>query len=613
MLHRMSSRIGIGFFLLSGILFLFIFGGCKKQQGSEGLNQAENIEQKVDQLLTKMSLAEKIGQMTNVDHSFLKDPKDITKYYIGSLQSSGDSKLDPTQPKDWAHMLDSLQAYALNTPLKIPLIYGIDAVHGNSNIYGATIFPHNVGLGATRDTALIRKIGHATAVEVAGTGINWAFAPCITVPQDIRWGRTYEGFGEMPGLVSEMGYAEIEGLQGKVLGQDNTSIVACAKHFVGDGGTTGGLNEGNTQVSEKVLRDIHLKPYYDALKAGVGSIMVSYSSWNGTKMHENKYLLTTVLKGQMGFKGFLVSDYAAVDQLGPDYKEDIKKAINAGLDMVIVPDKYVTFINDLTQLVNDKEVPMSRIDDAVRRILRVKFQAKLFQHPYTDKALTAQVGSKAHRELARQAVRESMVLLKNKNNVLPISKDIKHLYVTGSDADNIGYQCGGWTITWQGGSGNTTIGTTILQGIKDAVSSSTKVTYSAAGKKAKGSDFAIVVVGEKPYAEGHGDSKDLHLSQEDLNTIANVRKSGVPYVVVLISGRPMIVTNVIEQAPAFIAAWLPGSEGEGVADVLFGDYAPTGKLPHTWPKSMDQIPINRNDSTNYNPLFTYGYGLTYKQ
>ncbi len=610
MLHRMSSRIGIGFFLLSGILFLFMFGGCEKQQGSEGLNQAENIEQKVDQLLSKMSLAEKIGQMTNVDHSFLKDPEDITKYYIGSLQSSGDSKLDPTHPKDWAHMLDSLQAYALNTPLKIPLIYGIDAVHGNSNIYGATIFPHNVGLGATRDTALIRKIGHATAVEVAGTGINWAFAPCITVPQNIRWGRTYEGFGE-PGLVSEMGYAEIEGLQGKTRGEDNTPIVACAKHFVGDGGTTDGFTEGNTQVSEKVLRDIHLKPYYDALKAGVGSIMVSYSSWNGTKMHENKYLLTTVLKGQMGFKGFLVSDYAAVDQLGPDYKEDIKKAINAGLDMVIVPDKYVTFINDLTQLVNDKEVPMSRIDDAVRRILRVKFQAKLFQHPYTDKALTAQVGSKAHRELARQAVRESMVLLKNKNNALPISKDIKHLYVTGSDADNIGYQCGGWTITWQGGSGNTTIGTTILQGIKDAVSPSTNVTYSADGKKAKGSDFAIVVVGEKPYAEGHGDSKDLHLSQEDLNTIANVRKSGVPYVVVLISGRPMIVTNVIEQAPAFIAAWLPGSEGEGVADVLFGDYAPTGKLPYTWPKSMDQIPINRNDTTNYDPLFPYGYGLTY--
>ncbi|HKJ34372.1 MAG TPA: glycoside hydrolase family 3 N-terminal domain-containing protein, partial [Balneolales bacterium] len=505
------------------------------------------------------------------------------------------------------------QSYALKTPLKIPLIYGIDAVHGNNNIYGATIFPHNIGLGATRDTALVRKIGHATAVEVAGTGIDWAFAPCIAVPQDERWGRTYEGFGEMPGLVSEMGYAEIEGLQGNVLGGNNTSVLACAKHFVGDGGTTGGVNEGNTQVSEKVLREIHLKPYEDAIKAGVGSIMVSYSSWNGQKMHGNKYLLTTVLKGQMGFKGFLVSDWAAINQLGPDYKEDIKKSINAGLDMIMVPDKYVEFINDLTQLVKDNEVPMSRINDAVRRILRVKFQMKLFQHPYTDKSLTAQIGSDAHRELARQAVRESMVLLKNKNNVLPISKNIKKLFVAGSHADNLGYQCGGWTITWQGGSGNTTKGTTMLQGIRNEVSSSTKVTYSKDGTGVKGSDFAVVVVGEKPYAEGQGDRKDLHLSQEDLNTIENVRKSGVPYVVVLISGRPMIVTNVIDQAPAFIAAWLPGSEGEGVADVLFGDYAPTGKLPASWPKSMSQIPINKSDTANYNPLFPYGYGLTYQQ
>ena len=609
---KMIHKIKISF--LPGLLWLvLIFGGCTNHDKKNADPPNTNIEKKVDQLMSKMSLAEKIGQMTNVDHSFLQDPKDITKYYIGSLQSSGDSRLDPTQPKAWAHMLDSLQAYALKTPLKIPLIYGIDAVHGNNNVYGATIFPHNIGLGATRDTALVRKIGHATAVEVAGTGINWAFAPCVTVPQDIRWGRTYEGFGEMSKLVSEMGYAEIEGMQGKRLGQDRTSIVATAKHFVADGGTKGGINEGNAQISEKELREIHLKPYEAAIKAGVGSIMVSYSSWNGIKMHDNKYLLTTVLKHELGFKGFLVSDYAAINQLGPNYKEDIMNSINAGLDMIIVPDKYKIFISDLTQLVKDHEVPMSRINDAVHRILRVKFQAKLFQHPFTDKALTAQVGSKAHRELARQAVRESMVLLKNDNNVLPISKDIKHLYVTGSDADNLGYQCGGWTITWQGGSGNTTIGTTILQGIKNAISSSTKVRYTKDGKAAKGADFAIVVVGEKPYAETKGDRKDLHLSKEDLATIANVRKSGVPYVVVLISGRPMIVTNVIKQAPAFIAAWLPGSEGEGVADVLFGDYAPTGKLPYTWPRSMSQIPINRNDTTHYNPLFPYGFGLTYKK
>jgi len=609
-----KSSKGLGLFLLLALLLsLSALAGCGKQREANMTNQSENIDKQVDQLLSKMSLAEKIGQMTQVDHSFLKDPKDITKYYIGSLLSGGDSKLDPSMPKEWASMYDSLQAYALKTPLKIPLLYGIDAVHGNNNIYGATIFPHNIGLGATRDTALVRKIGHATAVEVAGTGIDWAFAPCIAVPQDERWGRTYEGFGEMPGLVSEMGYAQIKGLQGNMLSGNNTSVLACAKHFVADGGTKGGVNEGDAQMSEKELREIHLAPYKDAIKAGVGSIMVSYSSWNGTKMHENKYLLTQVLKGEMGFKGFLVSDWAAINQLGPDYKEDIKKSINAGLDMIMVPDKYVEFINDLTQLVKDKEIPMTRIDDAVRRILRIKFQMKLFQHPYTDKELTSQIGSKAHRELAREAVRESMVLLKNKNNALPISKNIKNLFVAGSDADNLGFQCGGWTITWQGGSGDVTKGTTILQGIKNTVSPSTKVAYAEDGKGANGSDFAVVIVGEKPYAEGQGDRKDLHLSQKDLNTIENVRKSGVPYVVVLISGRPMIVTNVIDQAPAFIAAWLPGSEGEGVADVLFGDYAPTGKLPASWPKSMSQIPINKSDSANYNPLFPYGYGLTYQQ
>ncbi len=333
------------------ILFFIIAVSCNNMKQKPAAMNGPTIDQKVDTLLSKMSLAEKIGQMTQVDHSFLKDPKDIEKYYIGSLLSGGDSPKDPVKAAQWADMYDSLQHYAMQTPLKIPLIYGIDAVHGNNNIYGATIFPHNIALGATRDTALVRKVEHATAVEVAGTGINWAFAPCVAVPQNIRWGRTYEGFGEMPDLVSEMAYAAVEGLQGNVLGGNRTSILACAKHFVGDGGTTDGINEGNTQVSEKVLREIHLKPYDAAIKAGVGSIMVSYSSWNGVKMHENKYLLTDVLKGEMGFKGFLVSDWAAINQLGPDYKEDIKKSINAGLDMIMVPDKYEEFITDLTELV----------------------------------------------------------------------------------------------------------------------------------------------------------------------------------------------------------------------------------------------------------------------
>lgn len=596
------------------ILAIFVFTSlvsCNTMNQKKTAMNGITIDQKVDSLLSKMSLAEKIGQMTQVDHSFLKDPKDIQKYYIGSLLSGGDSKLDPVTAPQWADMYDSLQHYAMQTPLKIPLIYGIDAVHGNNNIYGATIFPHNIALGATRDTALVRKVEHATAVEVAGTGINWAFAPCVAVPQNIRWGRTYEGFGEMPDLVSEMAYAAVEGFQGKTLGGDRTSILACAKHFVGDGGTTDGINEGNTQVSEKVLREIHLKPYYAAIKAGVGSIMVSYSSVNGVKMHENKYLLTNVLKGEMGFKGFLVSDWAAINQLGPDYKNDIKKSINAGLDMIMVPDKYQEFIADLTDLVKTNQVPMSRINDAVRRILRIKYEIGLFDHPYADRAYTAQVGSKEHREIARQAVRESMVLLKNDNHILPISKNIKHLFVAGKNADNLGYQCGGWTITWQGGSGNTTIGTTILEGIKKAVSTSTTVTYSKDGVGAKGSDLAVVVIGEKPYAETAGDRKDLSLSTEDLNTIENVQKSGVPYVVVVVAGRPLVMTSVIEKAPAVMMAWLPGSEGEGVSDVLFGDYAPTGKLSQAWPKDMSQVPVKVNDP-NIHPLFPYGFGLTYQ-
>ncbi len=613
--HKMTRRaLHVVLFI---IFFQFVLSCHKSVDNSEPNIQTPppptvvtTGDPRVDSLLSEMSLAEKIGQMTQVDHSYLKNLSDIQTYYLGSLLSGGDSPKDPTSPTQWADMYDNLQHYAMQTPNKIPLIYGIDAVHGNNNVYGATIFPHNIGLGATRDTTLVRKVEHATAVEVAGTGINWTFAPCVAVPQDIRWGRTYEGFGETPDLVSKMTYAAVEGFQGRVLGGDRTSILACAKHFVGDGGTTDGINGGNTQVSEPVLRAVHLKPYASAIDAGVGSIMVSFSSWNGVKMSGNKYLLTDVLKKEMGFKGFLVSDWAAINQLGPDYKEDIRKSINAGLDMIMVPDRYQEFIKDLTDLVYTNQVPMSRIDDAVGRILKVKFQLGLFTHPYADRTLTSQIGSQAHRDLARQAVRESMVLLKNENQILPISKNIKHLFVAGRNANDLGFQCGGWTITWQGGSGNTTIGTTILDGIKKEVSPSTEVTFSQDGSGAQGSDLAIVVIGEEPYAESAGDRKDLSLSSANLQTIENVQQSGVPYVVVVVAGRPLVMTSVIEQAPAVMMAWLPGSEGEGVADVLFGDYAPTGKLPQAWPKDMAQVPV-RVDDPSVQPLFPYGFGLTY--
>ncbi|MCL5020810.1 MAG: glycoside hydrolase family 3 C-terminal domain-containing protein, partial [Bacteroidetes bacterium] len=509
----------------------------------------------------------------------------------------------------WADMCDQFQSYALQSRLRIPLLYGIDAVHGNNNVKGAVIFPHDIGMGCTRDPLLVEKAARVTAEEVVGTGINWAFAPCIAVARDIRWGRTYESFGETPELQAEMADAMVKGFQCANL-SDRSSVLACAKHFVGDGGTEEGKDQGNTVCDEATLRRIHLPGYIQAIKDGVGSIMVSYSSWNGLKMSANRYLLTDVLKGELGFKGFLVSDWAAIDQLQGDYSTQVETAVNAGIDMVMVPDNYKRFISTLVALVNDGKVPMSRIDDAVRRILREKFLMGLFDHPYADRSLTATVGSSDHREIARECVRESLVLLKNENKVLPISKNLKKIVVAGKNADDLGNQCGGWTISWQGSSGDITTGTTIFQGIKEVVSPNTDVVYSRDGSGAAGADVGIVVLGETPYAEGAGDRTDLSLSSEDLAAIENVKKAGIPVVVVLVSGRPMIVNSALADCDAFIAAWLPGTEGEGVADVLFGDYKPTGKLSHSWPRSMSQIPISYGDP-NYDPLFPYGFGLTY--
>lgn len=575
------------------------------------------IENEVDSLLSLMTLQEKIGQMTQVDIHAIKNPKDITKYSLGSILCGGDSEIKDVSAAGWANYYDALQTYALKSRLKIPIIFGTDAVHGHNNVLGAVIFPHNIGMGCTRDPKLVEEEGQVTAEEITGTGMNWDFAPCVAVARNERWGRTYESYGETPQLVSEMGSAFIKGLQGAKF-NSHLSIIACAKHYVGDGGTENGKDQGNTECDEATLRKIHLPGYIAAIKAGVKTIMVSYSSWNGVKMHENKYLLTDVLKKELGFKGFLVSDWAAIDQLGKDYKSDIEKSINAGLDMIMIPNgpgknnNYVEFINDLKDLVNTGAVPLSRIDDAVKRILRVKLEIGVFQHPYTDKEYTPTVGSKTHREIARQCVRESIVLLKNSGNILPISKNIKHIVVAGKSADNLGYQCGGWTISWQGDSGNvTTGGTTIYKAIKQAVSPETEVTVSKDGSNVKSADVAIVCVGEKPYAEGTGDRKNLALSKEDNAVIENFKLKRIPVVVILISGRPMIINSALKKSNAFIAAWLPGTEGEGIADVLFGDYKPTGKLSHSWPRSMKQIPINSGDK-NYNPLFPYNFGLTYK-
>jgi beta-glucosidase len=574
-----------------------------------------NSDSQADQLLTQMTLDEKIGQMTQVDMGALKDKSDVQKYFLGSVLSGGSSDPSDNLPETWLQTVDEFKSWALKTRLKIPLLYGIDAVHGHNNVDGAVIFPHNIGMGATHDPALVEKAARVTAEEVAGTGIRWAFAPCIAVVQNERWGRTYESFSDSPELVSELGAAAIHGLQGMNL-SDPSPVLACAKHFIGDGGTQNGTDQGNTICDEATLRRLYLPPYIAAVKAGVGSVMVSYSSWNGKKMHGNKYLVTDVLKGELGFKGFVVSDWAAIDQLSKNYKDDIETSINAGLDMVMIPNgpkkpnNYMQFITLLKELVDEGKVPQSRIDDAVRRILRVKFQMGLFSNQPTDPKLTAAIGSAEHRQVARECVQQSLVLLKNTNNVLPLSKKLKCIVVAGRAADDLGIQCGGWTISWQGSAGNVTHGgTTILQAIRKTAGPDTEIIFSPEGTNVSRADVVVAVVGELPYAEMKGDRKDLPLSKQDATMIESIKKSGVPLVTVLLSGRPLILDSSLDASDAFVAAWLPGTEGQGVADVLFGDFNFSGKLSRDWPRSNEQL-----DETvaGQNPLFPRGFGLSYK-
>jgi beta-glucosidase len=549
----------------------------------------------------------------------MKDWADIEKYAVGSVLSGGSS--DPKEGNSlqaWTDLYDHIQAHTGKTRLKIPLLYGVDAVHGHNNVLGAVIFPQNIGLGCTRNPALVEKIERITAEEVRATGIQWAFAPCVTVPQDIRWGRTYEGFSEDPQIVQQLGEAATRGMQGPDLANP-LAVLACAKHFIGDGGTTFGTgtgrthgnDQGNTQVDEATLRRIHLPGYISAIRAGVGTIMPSYSSWNGVKASASKRLLTEILKQELGFEGFLISDYNAIDQLDKDFKKAVGITINAGMDMAMVPKRYPEYIADLKQLVEEGTVPMSRIDDAVTRILRVKFAMGMLdpsRSQLADRSLWKSFGSPEHRAVARQAVRESMVLLKNQNKVLPISKSAARIHVAGKNADDIGNQCGGWTIDWQGKSGDVTPGgTTLLAAIRKAVSKDTKVTFSKDGSGAAGATLGVVVIGEKPYAEMNGDRADLRLAQEDIDAVKTMKAAGIPVAVVLFSGRPLILGDALDQADAFVAAWLPGTEGDGIADVLFGDYKPTGKLSHSWPRSMEQVPLARNGD----PLFNLGYGLTY--
>jgi len=563
----------------------------------------------VEALLGQMTLDEKIGQMAQVDFKEIKKrgDKEISRALLGSVLSGADSLPLPNTPASWADMYDRYQSQALSTRLGIPLVYGVDAVHGHGACKGAVIFPHHIGLGCTRSPELVEAVARVTAREVAGTGIDWTFGPCIAVPRDERWGRTYEGFGESPELAESLGAAAVRGFQNPPA-PDGTAIMACAKHFLGDGGTAGGKDRGDTQVSEEELRRIHLPGYAAAVKAGVATVMVSYSSWNGQLMHGNRHMITDVLKGELGFGGFVVTDWGAIDFLPGDYSSDIDTAINAGIDMVMVPEHYQDFTSRLKNLVASGRVPQARIDDAVRRILKQKARFGLWERPFTDRALTAAVGSPEHRAVGREAVRRSLVVLKNDRGTLPLRKEAR-VHVCGSRADEVGVQCGGWSVGWRGHRGNPTPGTTIRRGIVELVGAES-VDFSKDAAGAERADAVVVVVGEDPYAESYGDRAELTLSREDLALVGAARRSGKPVVVVLISGRPLILGEVLDAASAVVAAWLPGTEGGGVADVLYGAVKPTGKLSCSWPRDMSQVPINVGDAS-YQPLFEYGYGLSW--
>ncbi|XP_026424395.1 uncharacterized protein LOC113320717 [Papaver somniferum] len=615
---------------LIGLLLCFIFWSAKAQLDYvKYKDRKQPIDVRIKDLMGRMTLEEKIGQMVQIDRTVAT--VDIMKTFsIGSLLSGGGSTpLPNARAEDWVNMVNEYQKGSLSSRLGIPMIYGIDAVHGHNNVYNATIFPHNIGLGCTRDPELVKRIGDATALEIRATGIPYAFAPCIAVCRDPRWGRCYESYSEDHKIVQQMTEI-IPGLQGDIPPNypsgypyvgGKTKVAACAKHFVGDGGTLKGVNEDNTIIDQNGLFSIHMPAYIDSVNKGVSTVMVSYSSWNGVKMHANRNLITNYLKNQLNFKGFVISDWQGIDRITTpahsNYSYSVEAGVQAGIDMVMVPLEHVEFMNDLTLQVKNNIIPMSRIDDAVTRILRVKFTMGLFENPLADLSLVDQLGSQVHRDLARESVRKSLVLLKNgksvDNPMLPLPKTASKILVAGSHADNLGYQCGGWTIQWQGFSGNKlTTGTTILSAIKTAVDPSTTVVYQenpdAAYMKSNNFSYAIVLVGEPPYAETAGDSQKLTILDPGPDTIKNVC-GAIKCVVVVVSGRPVVLEPYVSSIDALVAAWLPGSESQGVTDVLFGDYGFTGKLSRTWFKTVDQLPMNFGDA-HYDPLFPFGYGLT---
>jgi len=613
-------------------------------------NPSLPVKQRVADLLSRMTLEEKVGQMTQAERGAVTDnPSLITTNGYGSILSGGGSVPTPNTPTAFADMVDRFQAAALATRVHIPILYGIDAVHGNGNVYGSTVFPHNIGLGASRDPALVRRVEHVTAEETRASGPQWAFAPCICAAGDDRWGRTYESFSENPRLVERMETA-IDGSQGpRGHLADPDRVLATAKHYAGDGDTVYGTATGDYKIDQGIaitsradFWSTSLRQYVPAVRRHhVGSVMPSYSSvdWtedgvgNPIKMHANRELIQGVLKNGLGFGGFVISDWQGIHQLpgGTGNQDDpptvaqVDAGVKAGIDMFMEPNTAPQFIATLLGEVRNGNIPMARIDDAVRRILTKKFQLGLFEHPYTNRANLDQVGSPAHHRLARRAAAESQVLLKNRRDTLPLTGD-RDVYVAGSNADNIGNQAGGWTLTWQGGSTNVIPGTTILDGIREQARGGVTFSEDASAPISRRA-LGIVVVGETPYSEGFGDVggprwaydpgdnnvprpvKDMQLSAADKLAVDRVCAAPKRCVVVVVSGRPLIIDpSRLREIDALVAAWLPGSEGAGVADTLFGARPFTGRLPVTWPRTLDQEPINIGDA-DYDPLFRYGFGL----
>jgi beta-glucosidase len=604
--------------------------GTAEADKSVYMDATKDIETRIDALMAQMTLKDKVAQMVQPEQSAISI-NEITKYNVGSILSGGGSA--PSRNNGvtgWQNGVDTMKFASTQSRLGIPLLYGVDAVHGHSNVSDATMFPHNIGLGCADDEELMEQMGAITAKEVKATGIQWTFAPTLANPRNELWGRTYEGFGEDVDLVARLGAAYIRGAQSEIGSDeylDSDHILTTAKHYIGEGYTKDGTNQGDVQMSDEefdaLLHDTLLIPYKAALDAGARTVMVSYHSVNGMKCHENGYLINDVLKGELGFTGLVVSDYNGIQQVsGLTYKDQVELCVNAGIDLFMEPNSWKQFMDTLVDLVEEGKVSIDRVDDAVRRILRVKMEAGLFEETIgspREVELIEEFGNEEHREVARALVRKSMVLLKNdkvgNQTAMQALASAGNILVTGSKADDIGAQCGGWTISWQGSRGDITTGTTILKGLQDAAGDR-KITYNDNGAVSADTDAVIVVIGEVPYAEMQGDrsSSNLTVTNDDKALIDQLKasmeaegKEDIPVIALLLVGRPVTIADYVDDFDGIVSAWLPGTEGEGVADVLFGEYDFTGTLSYTWPWYASDIDNKFEDEKLV--LFKKGTGL----